>query len=288
MQTAALLAAMKMLARTLDDLERTRIMLGNRVSKWERAGATGPDEVLITLKGLEKMERSIELALREKWREHPLAAWQQSVKGVAEKSIARLVAETGDPCWREVGHFEGEGEKRRWVVDGVVPRTVGQLWSYCGVGDPQRRRRKGMAQEDALAGGNANARKAVWMIAYLTMLSRDSDYRPVYDLRRAVTVDRVADGKPWTKRHAHNDALRIVAKTFLRDLWLAAARIHAASTAHRSDGPAVEELPGGHQGIGAHSCRAPQEAPARDAHSRIDSQGAYGVAGGSTQEGGDA
>lgn len=43
-------------------------------------------------------------------------------------------------------------------------------------------------------------------------------YRHVYDARRAVTQDR----EGWTPGHQHADALRIVGKEILRDLWLAA------------------------------------------------------------------
>lgn len=42
-------------------------------------------------------------------------------------------------------------------------------------------------------------------------------YRNIYDTRKAATADR-----GWTDGHRHNDALRIVGKEILRDLWLAA------------------------------------------------------------------
>ena len=60
------------------------------------------------------------------------------------------------------------------------------------------------------------------------------DYRQVYDLRRLTTAERVhatdcprcgpsgkpaPAGSPWSKGHQHADALRIVGKRILRDLW---------------------------------------------------------------------
>lgn len=62
-------------------------------------------------------------------------------------------------------------------------------------------------------------------------------YRAVYNNRRAETFDRVHDkpcvrcgpsgnpaeaGSPWSKTHQHADALRIVGKEILADLWKAA------------------------------------------------------------------
>lgn len=62
-------------------------------------------------------------------------------------------------------------------------------------------------------------------------------YRAVYETRRQTTADRThADlcvrcgpagrpaqpGTPWSKAHQHADALRVVGKAILRDLWLAA------------------------------------------------------------------
>lgn len=45
-------------------------------------------------------------------------------------------------------------------------------------------------------------------------------FRRLYDTRKLETAERVdANGKPWTPAHAHADALRIVGKEILRDLW---------------------------------------------------------------------
>ena len=134
-----------------------------------------------------------ELELCRLWRKHPLAGWARDVRGVGEKTIARLISEIGDPADRS---------------------TVSQLWSYCGL-NPERKRRKGMGQEDALACGNPNARKRLWLIA-TSMLKAGN--RELYDARRLHTAETHPE---WTPGHSHNDALRIVAKAFVRDLWIA-------------------------------------------------------------------
>jgi hypothetical protein len=53
-----------------------------------------------------------------------------------------------------------------------------------------------------------------------------SPYRVVYDRRRAHTAVTRPD---WTDGHSHNDALRVTAKAFLRDLWREAKRIHEST-----------------------------------------------------------
>lgn len=52
-----------------------------------------------------------------------------------------------------------------------------------------------------------------------------SPYRVTYDERRAHTAVSRPD---WTDGHSHNDALRVVSKAILRDLWRAARDWHAA------------------------------------------------------------
>ncbi len=47
------------------------------------------------------------------------------------------------------------------------------------------------------------------------MKQRTAIYRPLYDKAKAAYLER-----EWTKGHAHNAALRKVAKEFLRRFWL--------------------------------------------------------------------
>jgi hypothetical protein len=106
------------------------------------------------------------------------------------------------------------------VADPPFERSVSQLWSYCGHGDPTRRRRKGMTADDAAAMGNPALKTAVWQIAVActkqvgTARSRRSPYRDVYDVARLTYADR-----DWTDAHRHAAALRKVGKEILRDLW---------------------------------------------------------------------
>jgi hypothetical protein len=101
------------------------------------------------------------------------------------------------------------------------------------------KRRKGQR-----ANWSTVAKMRAYLIAESCMKQRRSPYRGLYDRRKAATADRIhrvpcpqcdgkgatADGTPWRDGHRHADALRIVAKAILRDLWLAARDIHKAGT----------------------------------------------------------
>jgi hypothetical protein len=65
-----------------------------------------------------------------------------------------------------------------------------------------------------------------YLIATSCIKQARSPYRAVYDNRRAHTATTHPD---WTAGHSHNDALRIVSKAILKDLWLAARDLHQAA-----------------------------------------------------------
>lgn len=159
----------RLYGRTLDDIERVRIMTTNRIGAIERelgVPAHSHKGLGKTAGLLDEADSEIEKELRKLWRTHPLAAWSKSVKGVGDKSIARLIAEIGDPLIRPVGHIENERTRdRKFVVDYWEPRTLAQLWAYCGHGDPARRKRTDMNKDDALALGNPRAKMRVHLIA---------------------------------------------------------------------------------------------------------------------------
>lgn len=205
-----LLALIRHMGRALDDLEKLRIQHQLRRGAFEREHEMllPPDAVLDSLNGA---EHQAELELVRLWRTYSLAPWAKSIRGVGEKSIARLIAEIGDPADRA---------------------NVAKLWSYCGL-NPERRRRKGMSQDEALACGNPQARKQVWLISTALLKSgvRSTENGDRYAIsaagelylaRKASTALRVEkNGEPWSDGHRHNDALRIVGKEFVKQLWIA-------------------------------------------------------------------
>lgn len=251
------------LAQFLDDIEGIRKAQGNRrriltTTEPDEDGVTrgfGLDTthpVVATIEALASQLDAVEhqaiLALNRAMRKHPLVFWQRSAKGVGEKQLARLLAATGDPY---INATTGR------------PRTVSQLWAYCGLHtlpatdqaapDTQPVRVGGGVTLPAgakpmsspvlvtpLPGTNVAARRrkgtqANWSTnaktrAYLiatSCIKQDGEYRNVYDARRAHTAVTHPD---WTPGHSHNDGLRILSKRILRDLWRASRAYHEEGT----------------------------------------------------------
>lgn len=210
-----LLLTIKTLGNLLDDLERVRIMNANRIDALGRTFGASLPALDVVQDGLAKVEHEAELELKRAWRKHSLRAWAAQYPGVGEKLIARLIAEIGDP-----------GER---------PNPA-KLWAYCGLGDPARKRKSGMTQEEAFKLGNPAAKKICWNIGESFVKVNRGVGRERYDEARAKYADRVHEqacircgpsgkpalpGSPWSLKHQHEAAKRYAVKMFLKDLWIA-------------------------------------------------------------------
>lgn len=186
------------------------------------------------------LEHDAELGLTRVFRRCAIHPWVKAQIGLGDKQVARLLGAIGDPYWH--------------VAEGR-PRTVSELWAYCGLhvlpsghcnSDAHNRPAAGAnlgsdpghvghAAQHRLAGVAARRRKgqkANWSTdaktrAYLCATScikqASSPYRAVYLARREHTAGTHPE---WTPGHSHNDALRITSKAILRDLWRESRRLH--------------------------------------------------------------
>lgn len=236
-----------LLADSLDDLERTRIANENRLRQLTRNESDKDGEergfgltldqpevaqlaaMVTALRCGEKprkngccLEHDATKNLQRAVRKHPLGPWVKATIGIGEKQGARLLAAIGDPYWNTL-HDR--------------PRRVSELWQYAGHGDPARsRRRKGQRVEYS-----PTAKTRTWLIAVSCIKHQASPYRSVYERRRAATGGRLhatdcvrcgpsghpaVIGTPWSDGHGHADALRVVGKEILRDLWTESKRLH--------------------------------------------------------------
>jgi hypothetical protein len=176
---------------------------------------------------LSTLEHGATLLLKRQMRNHPVGGWVKATVGVGEKQAARLLAAIGDPYWHSA-------EDR--------PRTVSELWAYCGyhtVDGQAARRRKGQK-----ANWSNNAKMRAYLIAESCIKQRHSPYRAVYDAARGKHEDAVHSvecvrcgpsgkpapaGSPLSAGHQHARALRAVSKQVLKDLWKAARDAHLGS-----------------------------------------------------------
>lgn len=260
-------AELRILADSLDDLEKLRIATDNRIRALAQVyGITDDDATPEVLRlraladGITKLEHSAELDLCRAVRHHPLAGWVKRTIGIGEKQGARLIAAIGDPYWNTL-HDR--------------PRTVSELWAWCGykvvpVGQGNGNAQKstadghtnasqtgpanhstpaGVAQarrRGERANWSAEAKMRAFLVAESCVKQAKSPYRPVYDATRLKHAEAVhasdcrrcgpagkpaQAGSPLSPGHQHARALRAVAKEVLKDLWREARALHVGGQA---------------------------------------------------------
>lgn len=242
-------------AEVLDDLEKVRIANENRYRQLTRSVADvdggergfGLDESNPDVRRLRALvdalaiaEHQATLNLNRMMRAHPLGPWVKATRGVGEKQGARLLAAIGDPYWN--------GLHDR-------PRTVSELWAYCGYhpviagGNPDQSSLDAQKAAVRVAAKRARGQKANWsadakMRAHLiaeSIMKAGGPYREIYDATRVKYADALHEveckqcgpkgnpalvGSPLSDGHKHARALRAVAKEVLKGLWREAKRLH--------------------------------------------------------------
>jgi hypothetical protein len=263
-------------ADVLDDLERVRIANENRLRQLTRTAEDKDGEergfgltldypdvarLAALVDALVQAEEQATKNLERRMKRHPLGSWVKQAKGVGEKQAARLLAAIGDPYIRP--------EMLRRADDGTVivepsrPRTVSELWSYCGYGDAatqvRQKGKKANWSDDAKKRAHLVAKKCTFQLRKPCFSVKGDDglvshtvhaegectcsrYRLLYDEQKVKYVGSVhpkechrctPKGKPPApvgspRKAAHVDAIavRAVKKEILRDLWREAARLH--------------------------------------------------------------
>jgi hypothetical protein len=230
-------------AEFLSDLERVRIANDNRIRALRDDLEAGDEREAQTSIHLAEVfaaaEHSVELDLKRILRQTDLGAFVQNTVGLGEKQVSRLLGTIGHPRWR----YDNEADE--WH-----PRTVGQLWSYCGYSvvpagghpkcDVHSASAPGVAparRRGQQASYNTEARTRAFLIAESCVKQLHSPYRKVYDDGRAKYAEAVhkidcvrcgpsghpaKTGTPLSDGHKHARALRLVAKAVLKDLWIMA------------------------------------------------------------------
>lgn len=221
---------LRVLAEMYYDAQKVHTAMTNRL----HSGTVWPDPVHDALESARIAKDKLGLAMRKAFKTTApeIHAWVKATPGLGEHLFARLLGVIGDPRVAYPHHWEGDGSDRVLVADEPYERTVSQLWAYCGIGDPNRKRRKGMTADEAAALGQPQAKMLCHLIADGAMKCAGSEtrarspYRDVYDLARMqYDIDR-----EWTPGHCHNAALRKTAKAIVRDLWRATPPPISATT----------------------------------------------------------
>lgn len=230
------------LAQTLQDYETLRIAEEHRLRIFSTPSdvpdedgvcrgfgyAEDSNEVQV-VKGLidplKELEHRTVLSLQKRMRVNTIWPYFKDVKGVGEKTLARLMACIGDPYLRPLD-------------DGsYTPRTVSQLWAYCGMHTMPNKDGEIIAakrMKGVQANWNTEAKTRLFLLSQNLLrqgIRKDKDgnqyavteYGQLYLDRRAHTA---VTHPEWNPGHGLNDALRIMGKEPLKQLWRAAREIH--------------------------------------------------------------
>lgn len=169
-------ALLAIVADSLDDIERTRIAAENRLRHLTRddldedglkrdlglpltVPAVHAQAALV--EALQTLEHQAILALKRQVRTHPLGPWIKNTIGVGEKQGARLLAAIGDPYWNSLHNR---------------PRTVSELWAYCGLHVLRTSHVVGAAQESS-AGADSTSGQAI-LVPESTLPAPDQNTTP--------------------------------------------------------------------------------------------------------------
>ncbi|AWY05484.1 hypothetical protein PBI_MORRISSEY_42 [Gordonia phage Morrissey] len=230
---------LRVLAENVDDLENLRKASENRIRQLTRAevdtdgeirghGLTEDHPNVVKLRAsldlIAQAEKMSVSNLERAMKDHPLGPWIKAQNGLGLKTTARLLSAIGDPYWNDLHNR---------------PRTVSELWAYCGLavhGGYAQKRTKGQ-----VSNWSDTAKMRVWNMVQPIIKNRNSPYRHLYDQVKAGYVGAVYDermagkmfkgkpievGQPLSDGHIHARAQRVVMKSILKDLWIESKRIH--------------------------------------------------------------
>ena len=231
--------AITAVADKLNYIEKCRIVLQNQCrslseSEFRALPATASLQVGVDI--LVAAEKETVKELEAITKKHPLwIDFFASVRGCGLKSAGRLLGLLDNPlCYINQD-------------DEVVERTVGSLWHYCGYAHGHDKHKSG--EQGTF---KPRARMHLYVIAEC-FIRAGGYYADIYYERKAATAGKGhtetcmntikpvngkpmgsngcgtqahpewgAVGAPWRDGHRHKDAIRIMMKTFLKDLYIAA------------------------------------------------------------------
>jgi hypothetical protein len=194
-----------------------------------RAGEGGDAELLRLIntsdkarEGADELRNDTEKEIEGLARRLPVFAWVKSVKGARELGLATIVGEAGpldryanpQKLWKRLGFAPYEGfAGSTWKRDSWRPRALTKQEWIDNPFSGERYALMVMLAEPIF--------RHQWIGKDKTedgVGKPNGPYGEIYAARRAHTATTHPD---WTDGHAKKDALRIMMKAYLRDLWCA-------------------------------------------------------------------
>lgn len=238
---------LKTAAANYQDAHHNTTRISNRLKALEERGLYDPalDSQLQTAEVSRDESAKILRKLYRAVAPPAIVKFQQETIGLGDLLMAQLVGVLGDfkfytEAWWETPEAGSQGDlDSQETNDGEVPekrvlvigetRTCGvrDIWSYCGHGDVERKRKRGASQDTQFAAGSPLAKTLVHEMAEFALRQNgvpDKNGKarpkcPYYDFylaRKALTAQQRDAWKPVRR---NNDAIRLTGKAILKDLW---------------------------------------------------------------------
>jgi len=166
------------------------------------------------------MRGSNERAMERLARELPVFPWIKSVNGAGALGLATVVAEAGD-----IANYPNVDKFRKRLGFAPYDGCAGSTWKRVTW------RPRALSAEEWVEHPFSGERyafmheiaKAIWFKQWIGKAKTgngegkpNGPYGEVYAARRKHTAQTHPE---WSKGHSHSDALRVMMKKFLRDLW---------------------------------------------------------------------
>ena len=171
----------------------------------------------MTLKPLADRRNEVELEMKHAVRKLPVREWAKGVAGLGEIGLAVVIGECGDlnnypnfrHIWKRLGYAPYEGKAMsRWKLEGGL--SCGE-WTTLGY-SPRRHAEIYSCVTEPLAKHQLNSA----VKTETDFGTAKGPYGEAYIARRAKCV---AEHPDWGRAHLHKDALFVMTKRLLADLW---------------------------------------------------------------------
>lgn len=223
---------------TFDDVE-ARAKACKEAEKIIKAAKEGEGEhdvvsLIVTsteaAKPFDAMRLAAEKEMRKIARKSPLWPWAEGIRGLGDLGLSVILAEAGDPgkystvskLWKRLGLAPiVKGDKTQaassWRMKGGLNA---EDWTNAGYNPKRRAEIYSCIDEPLFRQQSGNLDKETGEVT-----KEAGPYRLVYDARRARTAETHPD---WSKAQSHKDAMRIMTKQLIADLWSEWRRASAA------------------------------------------------------------
>lgn len=172
-------------------------------------------------KPFDAMRLAAEKEMRKIARKSPLWQWAEGIRGLGDLGLAVILAEAGDPgkystvskLWKRLGLAPiVKGDKTQaassWRMKGGLNA---EDWTNAGYNPKRRAEIYSCIDEPLFRQQSGNADRETGEVT-----KEAGPYRLVYDARRARTAETHPE---WSKAQSHRDALRVMTKQLISDLW---------------------------------------------------------------------